>query len=54
MNEEINCISNKGKMAKNEWGDDVSDFLRALYTVLIECLYTVLIKLVNSFSILTR
>ena len=46
MNEEINCISNKGKMAKNEWGDDVSDFLRALYTVLI--------KLVNSFSILTR
>ena len=32
MNGEICCITNKGKMAKNEWDDD-SDFLLALYSV---------------------
>ena len=33
MNEEICCIINGGKTAKNEWENDDSDFLRALYSV---------------------
>ena len=31
-NEEICCITNRGKMAKNEWESD-SDFFPALYIV---------------------
>ena len=30
MNEEIPCVTNEGKMAKNEWENDDSDFLPAL------------------------
>ena len=30
MNEEIRCITNEGKMAKNEWEND-SNFLPVLY-----------------------
>ena len=33
MNEEICCITNEGKTAKNEWENDDSDFLPALYIV---------------------
>ena len=33
MNEEICCITNKGKMVKNEWENDDSDFLSALNSV---------------------
>ena len=33
MNEEICCITNEGKMARNEWENDDSDFLPALYSV---------------------
>ena len=33
MNEEIYYITNKGKTAKNEWENDDSDFLWALYSV---------------------
>ena len=33
MNEEICCITNEGKTAKNEWENDDSDLLRALYSV---------------------
>ena len=33
MNEKICCISNEGKTAKNEWENDDSNFLRALYSV---------------------
>ena len=33
MNEEICCITNDGKTAKNEWENDDSDFLWALYSV---------------------
>ena len=33
MNEEIYCITNKGKMAKYEWENDDSNFLVALYSV---------------------
>ena len=33
MNEEIHCITNKGKTAKNEWENDDPDFLLALYSV---------------------
>ena len=29
MNEEIHCITNGGKTAKNEWENDYSDFLQA-------------------------
>ena len=32
MNEEIHCIANKGKTAKNGWGND-SIFFPALYIV---------------------
>ena len=30
MNEEIHCITNKEKTAKNKWKNDDSDFLQAL------------------------
>ena len=30
MNEEICCITNEGKMVKNGWEDDDSDFLQDL------------------------
>ena len=33
MNEETRCNSNEGKMARNEWENDDSDFLRALCSV---------------------
>ena len=33
MNEEINCITNAGKTAKNEWENGDSDLLVALYSV---------------------
>ena len=33
MNEEIHCITNEGKMARNEWENGDSNFLRALYSV---------------------
>ena len=33
MNEEIHCITNEGKMAKNECENDDCDFLRALFSV---------------------
>ena len=32
MNEEIRYITNEGKAAKNEWENDDSDFLQALYS----------------------
>ena len=35
MNGKINCIANEGKMAKNEWENDDSDFFLALYSVYI-------------------
>ena len=33
MNEEICCITNEGKTARNEWENDDSNFLQALYSV---------------------
>ena len=33
MDEEINCITNKGKPAENQWKYDDSDFFQALYSV---------------------
>ena len=33
MNEEIRCITNEEKMARNEWENDDSDFLPALYSI---------------------
>ena len=33
MNEEIHCISNKGKTAKNEWKNVDSNFFQALFSV---------------------
>ena len=33
MNEEIRCITNKEKTAKNEWENDESDFFPALSIV---------------------
>ena len=32
MNEEIHCVNNEGKKARNEYENDDSDFLRALYS----------------------
>ena len=56
MNEEIHCITNEGKMARNEWENDDSNFLRALYSVykklgqffsLLYSLYIVLLQAIN-------
>ena len=33
MDEEIHCITNEGKTARNEWENNGSNFLRALYSV---------------------
>ena len=44
MNEEICCITNWGKLAKNEWENDNSDFIRS---------YTVIKNNGNYFSTLT-
>ena len=33
MNEEIHCITNKGITAKNESGNDGSDFLWAIHCI---------------------
>ena len=33
MNEEIRCITNEEKTTRNEWKNDDSNFLRALYNV---------------------
>ena len=33
MNEEIHCITNEGKTAKNEWENDGSHFFRALWSI---------------------
>ena len=33
MNGEIRCITNEGKMPRNEWENDDSEFLRVLYSV---------------------
>ena len=33
MNEEIHCITNEGETTRNEWENDESDFLWALYSV---------------------
>ena len=51
VNEEICSISNRGRTAKNEWENDGSDFLQALYnvykklrTILFPCLLINLFK----------
>ena len=33
MNEETHCITKEGKMVKNEWKNDDSDFLGVLYSI---------------------
>ena len=33
MNKELCCKTNEGATARNEWENDDSDFLRALYSV---------------------
>ena len=33
MIEEIRCITNEGKKARNEWENDDSNFLQTLYSV---------------------
>ena len=65
MNEEICCITNWGKMAKNEWENDDSDFLWASYSIykklrqlffhadLLACLKkdaSVLLKVINIWA----
>ena len=61
MNEEIHCIINEGKIAKNEWENDDVDFLTLQtvhmntvymndYTYLLTCLKedtSVLLKVIN-------
>ena len=56
MNEEIRCITNEGKAVRNEWENDDSDFLRALYCVYkkiraifstLHSLYIVLLQVTN-------
>ena len=46
FNEEINCTTNEGKTAKNEWENDDPDFLQALHSI-----YNLYIKcIVNLFQ----
>ena len=47
MNEEINCIANKGKTTNNERETDYSDFLWALYN-----LYKKIRKIILSYVVL--
>ena len=57
MNEEICCITNEGKTARNEWENDDSNFLWALYSVykkksgqfvsLLYSLYIILLQVLN-------
>ena len=56
MNEEICCITNKGKMAGNEWENDDLKFLWALYSVyeklgqffsILYSLHIVLLQVIN-------
>ena len=56
MNEEIRCITIERNMARNEWENDDSDFLRALYSVykklgqffsILYSLYIVLLQVIN-------
>ena len=56
MNEEISCITNEGKIARNKWENDDSDFLQALYSVykklgqffsIIYLLYIILLQVIN-------
>ena len=57
MNEEIHCIINEGKTARNGWEND--DFLRALYSAykklgqffsILYSLYIVLLQVINIFK----
>ena len=36
MNDEIRCITKKGKTTKNEWKSDGSDFRQASYSIYIK------------------
>ena len=60
MNEEIRCITNEGKTAtneaRNEWENNNSDFLQALYSVykklgqffsILYLLYIILLQVIN-------
>ena len=56
MNEEICCTTNEGKTTRNEWENDDSVFLRALYSVykkirtifsILYSLYIVLLQVIN-------
>ena len=56
MNEEIRCITNEGKTARNEWENGDCDILRALYSVqkklsqffsTLYSLYIVLLQVTN-------
>ena len=56
MNEEIRCITNEGKRARNKWENDDSDFLQALNSLykklgrfffLLYLLHIVLLQLIN-------
>ena len=56
MNEEIRCITNEGKTARNEWENDDSDFLGVLYSVykklgqffsILYSLYIILLQVIS-------
>ena len=51
MNEEIHCITNEGKMAKNEWKNNDSDFLRAFDSILYEKLRQFFFIFFNIYSL---
>ena len=60
MNEEIHWVTNEGKMSRNEWENDDSDFVQALYGYIIKLrqffsilylLYIVLLQVINILKI---
>ena len=59
MNEEIRCIINEEKTARNEWENDDSNFLRALYSAykkigqFFSILYSLCIVLLQVINILS-
>ena len=46
MNEEIHCITNEGKTARNEWENGDSDNLGQFFSILY-LLYIVLLQVIN-------
>ena len=52
MNEELSCITNEGKMTKNEWGKKLEQFF--FYTLLAKLFKQRSISFVTSYKYLNK